>query len=186
MRCRVLAAALCLLAAAWTATGGQARAQEIPTAVIAVLDSQMVMRDSAAAKDIRRQIEAYRKAYQADIAGEEQALRQEEQDLKGQRAILSPQAFEERRLAFERRVIDVQRRVQDRMRQLDRSFERAMKDVRDALIPIVADLTTKMGVNVVVDKSQIMFATKALDITPQVIERLDQKLPGVEVPQPAN
>lgn len=186
MRYWALSAALCLLAAFWAGAAGTAWAQQIPAAVIAVLDSQMVMRDSAAAKDIRRQIESYRKAYQADIAGEEQALRQEEQDLKSQRAILAPEAFEERRLAFERRVIDVQRRVQDRMRQLDRSFERAMKDVRDALIPIVADLTTKMGVNVVVDKSQIMFATKTLDITPQVIQQLDQKLPSVEVPQPAN
>lgn len=186
MRNRALMGVICLFAAAWAGSAGVARAQDIPSAVIAVLDSQMVMRESLAAKDIRRQIEGYRKAYQSDIAGEEQALRREEQDLKGQQAILAPEAFEERRLAFERRVIDVQRRVQDRMRQLDRSFERAMKDVRDALIPIVADLTTKMGVNVVVDKSQIMFAAKALDITPQVIQLLDQQLPNVEVPQPAN
>lgn len=180
-RLESFALALCLAAAAAVMP---AAAADLPRAVVAVLDYQYVMRESAAAQDIRRQIQTYREAYQKDISGDESALRQEEQALKQQKAVLTPEAFDEKRQVFERKVIDVQRQVQDRSRQLDRSFNAAMGKVQEAVVPIVSDLTTKMGFNVVVDKSQVLFAKKALDITQQVVEELDKRLPQVEVPRP--
>jgi Skp family chaperone for outer membrane proteins len=156
----------------------------IPPAIVAVLDYQQVLRDSAAAKDIRRQIEGYRKTYQAEIAKEEEALRAEEAALKQQRALLSPEAFEDRRRQFERRVIEVQRQVQDRTRQLDQSFNQAMGELQAVLVPIVAEMTKTDRFNIVVEKSQVMFAATKLDITKRVIEQLDQKLTAVKVPKP--
>lgn len=166
------------------ALAGPAAAADLPKAVVAILDYQYVMRESAAAKDIRQQIQTYRQTYQQGISDDEEALRREEQELKQQRAVLTPEAFDEKRQAFERKVIDMQRQVQDRTRQLDRSFNAAMSQVQDAVVPIVKELTTEMGFNVVVDKSQVLFAKKALDITEQVVAELDKQLPHVEVPKP--
>ena len=168
------------------ALASPASAAELPPAVIAVLDYQSVLRESLAAKDIRRQIEAYRKAYQQEIARDEGKLREDEEELKRQRAVLAPAAFEERRRAFESRVIDLQRRVQDRTRQLDQAFDKAMGELRNPLIPIVKELTVQMGVNVVVENSQVLVVSKSLNITDQVIQRLNQRVPSVEVPKPAN
>jgi Skp family chaperone for outer membrane proteins len=47
-------------------------------------------------------------------------------------------------------------------------------------------MTKEMGFNVVVDKSQVLFAKKALDITELVMAELDKKVPKVEVPNPGN
>lgn len=174
---------LSLLLIVFSATA-PGRAQGIPKAVVAVLDYQLLMRESAAAQDIRRQIQAYRQSYQSGISAEEDALRQEEQALKQQRTILTPEAFDAKRQAFERKVIDVQRSVQDRTRQLDRAFNTAMGEVQKAVVPIVTELTEEMGFNVVVDKSQVLFAKKALDITTQVMAELDKRVPSVEVPNP--
>jgi Skp family chaperone for outer membrane proteins len=160
-------------------------AQKIPRAVVAVLDFQYVMRESAAAKDIGRQINAFRKRYQDEIKKEEQALREEERTLKQQRAVLTPQSFEQKRQEFERKVIAVQRRVQDRTRQLDRALNQSLNQVQKAMLPIIAELTKKEGFNVVVDKSQVLFAKKSLDITKIVVSELDKKLPTVRVPEPA-
>lgn len=159
-------------------------AADIPPATIAVLDYQAVLRNCAAGQQIRDQIEAYRSEFHSEIAGEEEKLKQIEQSLQQQRTILSPQAYEEKRRQFERDVIDMQRRAQDRSHQLERALNAGLSQIHEAIIPIVQKLTRKLGFNVVVDKTQVLFARKQLDITEQVLKELDATLPRVEVPKP--
>jgi len=177
-------AILLVLFTAVVALQGRAWGQELPPAVVAVLDFKAVMSEAVAAQDVRRQLQVYRERYQQQITSQEEALRREEQALKQQRAILTPAAYEEKRREFEKKVIEVQRQVQDRARDLDRSFNAAMGEIQKAIVPIVEDLTAKQGFNLVVDSSQVLFAKKALDITPIVVQALDARLPSVEVPPP--
>lgn len=177
-------AAALLLTAPATAQDKEQADEMLPPAIVAVLDFQLVLRESAAAKDIRRQIEGYRKGYQDEIRKEEEKLRAEEAELKQQRAILSPEAFEERRQRFEQKVMEVQRKVQDRTRALDAAFNEAMDQLQSTLVPIVTDLTRTQRFNIVVEKSQVMFAATDLDITKDVIEALNKKLRTIKVPPP--
>jgi len=159
-------------------------AADLPPARIAVLDYQAVLRDSLAAQHVRRQVDDYRRTYQEEMAREEEELRVEEQELKRLAATPPPAGFEERRRSFERRVQEAQRRTQDRSRTLDRLFNEAMVKVRRQLVPIVSDLTKQMGFNLVVDKSQILFAARALDVSEEVAARLDEKLPSIPLQGP--
>ncbi len=156
----------------------------LPAAVIAVLDYQTVLRESAAAKDIRRQIEVYRKQYQTEIKKEEDKLRAEEASLKQQRTVLSPQAFAERRKSFEKKVIEVQKKVQLRTRALDDAFNAAMDELQNVMVPIVTAMTKAQKFNIVVDSSQVMFASAKLNITEEVIAQLDSQLKTIKVPAP--
>jgi outer membrane protein len=177
-------AAALALAAGLLATG-PAAAADLPPARIAVLDYQGVLRDSLAAQHVRRQVDEYRKAYQEEMAREEESLRAEEQELKRLAGSPPGPGFEERRRSFERRVQEAQRRTQDRARALDRLFNEAMVQIRRQLVPIVSELTKQMGFNLVVDKSQILFAARTLDVTDEVAARLNERLPRMDVPRPA-
>lgn len=168
----------------WLVAATNAIAADIPPATLAVLDYQVVLRNCAAGRQIREQIEAYRSEFHNEIAGEEERLKQVEQTLQQQQTILSPEAFAEKRRQFERDVIDMQRRAQDRSRQLERAHNAGLGQIHEAIIPIVQQLTRKLGFNVVVDKTQVLFARRQLDITEQVLKELDAKLPRVEVPKP--
>ena len=182
----LLAAVAVMLLALPAAAQGKKGKDEVvlPPAVVAVLDFQQVLRESAAAQDIRRQIEAYRKSYQDEIKAEEEKLRAEEADLKRQRTVLSPEAFEERRRSFEKKVIEVQREVQERTRALDNAFNDAMELLQSNLVPIVTEMTRAGRFNVVVEKSQVMFAQTDLDITKEVIEKLNERVKTIKVPSP--
>ena len=161
-----------------------AAAADLPPAQIAVLDYQAVIRDSLAAQQVRRQIDDYRRAYQEEMAREEEQLRGEEQELKRLRGTIPAAAFDERRRSFERRVQEAQRRAQDQARTLDRMFNQAMGQLRRQMAPIVAEMTKQLGFNLVVDKSQILFAARALDISEEVAAALNEKLPHIEVARP--
>lgn len=164
--------------------GGGLRAQGMPKAVIAVLDNAQIMQTSDAAKDIRRQVQDIRDRFRDSIQTEEHRLRQQEAELKRQRSILSPEVYEERRQKFKGQVIAAQRRGQDHQRQLDEAFKSAMSQVQAAVIDIVQQLTEEKGYTIVVDNSQVLVADRTLDITRDVITRLNQKLKTVTVTKP--
>ena len=160
------------------------RAQDMPKAVVAVLDYAKILRTSDAAKDINRQINQYRSAFREEIQTEEIRLRKVEAELKRQRLVLSPEALAERRKAFKDEVIAVQKRGQERKRQLDRAYKSAMDKVQSAMIPIVKRLTQDKGYTIVVDKSQVLFANRTLDVTDDVMSQLNEVLRSVAVPKP--
>ncbi|HEX9703054.1 MAG TPA: OmpH family outer membrane protein [Rhodospirillales bacterium] len=153
----------------------------IPFATIDVL---AILRDAAAVKDIRDQINKYGTKYEAEIEKERNEIRDANQELARQRTVLSPEAFAEKRRQFEQRVVDVQRLVQQRQRDLDKSRNDAMSKVNDAYMKIVSTLAAERSLAVILRKDQTAFATPALDVTSNVLTRLDKELPKVTVAEP--
>ncbi len=77
-----------------------------------------------------------------------------------------------------------QRRGQGKKTQLDQAIKTAMLQVQQAVIPIVQKLTEINGITLVVDKSQVLVADRAIDITKPVLEKLNETLRTVKVPKP--
>jgi outer membrane protein len=161
-----------------------ARAQQLPTTIAAVIDYQRILKDAAAAKSIREQIETRRKAYQDEINQEEQRLREADQSFAKQRSLLTPEALAEKRREFEKEVVDVQRLVQERRRALDRASAIALNEVKKALIDIVTGIAEERGFNVVLAASEVLFFASEIDITGEVLAKLDGQLPEVAMPDP--
>jgi outer membrane protein len=177
------AAAAAIAALACLAAPAAARAAEqLPPAVGAVIDYQRVLREAKAAKSIREQIEARRKLYQEQIAKEEQKLNDADKELAKQRAVLSAEAFNDKRKDFQQKVGTVQRMVQERRRTLDQVSSSALNQVRNAMIQIVSDLSEERGFNLVLPSSAVLLFSPQIDLTEEVIKRLDGKLPNVKVP----
>lgn len=177
-----------ILAALFAVLGGIAasssvvRAQQLPTTVSAVIDYQRILKDASAAKSIREQIETRRKAYQEEINKEEERLREADQSFAKQRSLLTPEALAEKRRDFEKEVLDVQRLVQERRRALDRASSIALNEVKKALIDIVTGIAQERGFNVVLAASEVLFFASEIDITGEVLAKLDAQLPEVAVP----
>ena len=161
-----------------------AMAQKMKPVAIAVIDSQRVGREALAFKDARDQLQKVRASYQSEVAKEEEKFRAEEQELTRQRTVLTGEAFDARRRDFERRVTEVQRHVQERSRQLEQSFNDVRGEVGKAMLAIVTDLAKERDFALVIDRAQTHFRADALDITEEVLKRLDKKLPSIKVSLP--
>jgi outer membrane protein len=158
-----------------------AAAQKLPPAVAAVIDYQRILRDAAAARSIRDQIEARRKTYQEEISKEEQRLHEVDKEFAKQRSVLSPDDFAEKRREFEQDVAEVQRKVQERRRELDRLSAAALNEVKGALIAIVTSIADERGFNLVLPSSEVLFFARSLDLTEEVLAKLDARLPEVQL-----
>ncbi len=157
----------------------------MPAAVVAIVDYQRILRDARAAKSIREQIEKRRKKYQQEIREQEKALLERERELSRQRSVLSPEAFQKRRRAFEEEAARVQRLVQERRRELDAASAEAYARIRNVIIEIVGGLARDRGFNLVLPSSAVLLFSPKLDLTEDVLQELDRRLPTVEIPQSA-
>lgn len=155
-------------------------ADQMATSIV-VVDIQKVLQESSAAKDIRQQIKIKRDRYQNDITKQEDKLRKDEKKLSEQRSILSPEAFEKRRDEFKESLIKVQRDVQVKRAKLDGSLSKSLNEVQQVVYQIIESLSGEKEFQLAVPTSQVLFAEESLNITGEVLKRLDKKLPKIKL-----
>ncbi len=166
-------------------TPAPAGADEPPLRVI-VLNLDQIRREAAVVKNINEQIMEFRKGFQAGIQKEEDALRTANQELVKKRAILSPEAFAKQRRDFEQRVIGVQKLVQKRKRQLDQAQVDAMFKVEGQLNKIITDIAQQRRATIVLRRNQTILVARDLDVTADVLARLNKELVSVPVKKPSD
>ncbi len=167
--------ALSLSAPAWATA---------PAPVIIVVDFQSVLRDSAAAGEIQRQIAELRRSYQEEFGALEESLRTTETELSQQRESMPAEEFARRRREFEQRVADAQRDAQARRAALDLAFNQAMDSVRSNLLEVVGEIARQQGANLVLGKAQVVLVDHALEFSEQALTELNRRLPSVTVVAP--
>lgn len=159
-------------------------AQNLPPPVIAVLDVERILRESAASKSMRPQVEKIRNDYQQEVARQEGALRKAEQDLVQQRAVLSAEVFAQKRREFDERASKAHGEVQDRKRVVEQALSGAVEKIRASTIEVATQIATERHINVVLPRAAVLLSVQSLDITVEAMKRLDQKLPNVTVDMP--
>lgn len=177
---------LALIAAILLATAltDSVMAQSHPSSVVAVMDSPMILRESKAGKSVAKQIKTFVEKFQGVVKREEEVLRARQQELRKQSAILEPDVVEQRRLELQKSFNDAQRMVQDRRLSIDKTRQQALEVIKGQILEIIEELQKERGFNLVLDRSSYSWALPELDITNDIISRLDKRLPSVKVASP--
>ena len=157
-------------------------AQQTLPARIAVLGVQRVLFECAAAIDIKAQVDQRRQRYQEERNKQEQELRALIQELQSQSTILAPEALARKRREFENRVTEMEQVTKTHKRELDQAYDYGMKEVRSTLTTIIAELAKERGFNLVLPQATLVISNSVLNITDEVLSRLNVRLPSVKVP----
>ena len=97
---RVAAAAL-IAGVAMLSTAGAYAAETRPTPVLGIVDTDLLLQDSLAAKGVRLERDKYAATYQTQVKDMEAKLRAEDQQLAQQRSVLAPDVFQQQATAFQ-------------------------------------------------------------------------------------
>jgi len=176
--------ALLLLALIGYANGDMtARAQEVVPLKLAVLDLNRIYRDAVAARKIRDLVNSHAVSYREDTERAEAELRNADKVLadKRDRAALSPEAFDEARRQLELQVQQSQKKVQEHRRSLARLQAEGLQQLETVLKQVVEQLRKERGLNLILRNEQTAYVDPGLDITDEVLRRLNQQLPTVSV-----
>lgn len=148
---------------------------------VAVLNLQTIMRDSAAAKSIKDQLDKKQKSFQSELSSKESQLQKEEQELAKQRNVLAQDAFEQKVKDFKNKAGNAQRDMQAKKAQLDKAFGQALGEVQKSVTVILEAMAKERGFSVVIPTQQILYSDPSLDITQDVLSKLNKSLPTVSV-----
>jgi outer membrane protein len=174
------------------------RAQPAPLSppIVLVVDVQHLLRVSKAAKAVQQQLEQQRATYQKDFSKQEADLRASGGELQRQQAILSRDALEAKGKELQQKYAELERQVQSKRQVLLRGEGEARNRILDTTIQIVQEIGQERRATLVLPKDTVLMVAPDLDVTDEVLKRLDQKLPtltvslnaqaqGQEKPQPA-
>ena len=154
---------------------------ELEPVSLAVVDFRGVLSKSEAARNIRSVVDERRRELRKYFLEVENSLRDEQKDLSKKRSIVTAEAFEQRARKLKEKAQSAQKLAQTSNQKLKKSFDQAMDKVQKELLRIVAEVAEESGVGVVLFRSAIVIAVKKLDISKEVLQRLNKKLPEVKV-----
>jgi Skp family chaperone for outer membrane proteins len=153
-----------------------------PAPRLVVLDKLAIMQYSKVGQDISRQVKAYADQAKRDLQSQGVALQAEGRALQQQVAILAPDVKAKRVAAFQARETALSGAAQKKDEQIKAGFFAARQAMEQTLGPVLQQIVQEHGANLVLDKQAVVTAGVAgLDITKEVIDRLDAKMSTYKV-----
>jgi outer membrane protein len=151
------------------------------TISVMVVDVQALLQNSKAAKMVRQQIEGKRAEYAKDISHKEEALRQERDTLQRQQATLTADQLAAKGRDFQAKVNELDRDVQAKRQALERSNADALQKIQEVMVKIITDIAKDRKANLVFQRSELVLFDQGFDVTDQVLLKLDEQLPTLDV-----
>jgi len=154
---------------------------------IAVMNEERVLRESAAGQHIRSRMQEIAQEIDAELTAMGQPIQQETERLNAETASMTPQAVQQRPDLMQRiealnqqaQQFELARRA--RQQEIVQTERQAMRPIYDALGPILEAVVEERGIDILVDRANLVFASPDFDISQEVINRLDQQVPTVTV-----
>lgn len=175
---------LTLALAAMAATGlatPSSFAQQAPNSVIIVVDFARVNRESLAGKDITNQLEAHAIKLQNRAKQLSDELQAEQESIVKQRELVAQDVFQNMVNQFQQKRERAEGEIESKNEQRQRALRQASAELENALRPIIRELMQEKKANLVLDKNVVFDQLDGLDVTTQVIERLNKQMPSLKV-----
>lgn len=153
-----------------------------PPPAILLVDPRVILEESVLGQQIVEDNRADRAALQAEADAVSEAFEDEEQQLAARRSLLTRDAFAVLATDFDRRVREARAQQDQRAQELIAQIEAREREFSEQLTPIYAEILNEVGGAAVIDLRNVILANARLDISQEVIRRLDLRLLDPEQP----
>lgn len=153
-----------------------------PAAIIGILSPQDVLRVSVAFQLASKELGVRRNKLNDDAQREQNLLRDLAQSFANERAKLTPEQIRAREKEYESRVYESRRKLSERDRIIQEAGQYVMAQINQVVEQVAQQVAASRGVNMVLNRGQILGTTADFDLTPQVAEIVNAVMPTVVIP----
>jgi len=154
---------------------------------VVVIDRVQIYAQSAAGQDLRNKVAAIETTMEGELKPTADKLQADGTALDAKTQGMTREAVlanatlkaEVETLAREAQVFQQQRQIT--ANELALTERAALAEFNNLLIPVLREVVTETGANVILDKSQVVFVDDATDVSASVIAKLNAKSPTVNV-----
>lgn len=186
LSCLFIGAAMCLCAAflvpSKSALGqDQQKTEQSAPVVIGIVDVDLIMRDSKVGKSIKTQFDQQKKAFGADVDKQRKAYEDSKQKLLNQKSSMSEADFKKKAEDLNKQADEAEKTLGQRQRKLETSAGKAQNQALQTMAQLVRELATARGMTLVITKSAAVVFDGKYEITAEVMQKLDAKMPSVKL-----
>ena len=147
----------------------------------AVIDAERVLKESLAMTDIQNKVVKKQDEYQKEVNKKQTALEEEKKKIDGKKSVISKEKFAKEEQVFAKKVEDFKTYVEKRQGVLQKASLEAVSKVNEVLKKVVGDIAKEKSLKAVFSNSQAIFYQDEIDISTEVIAKLNKEIDKVEV-----
>ena len=147
----------------------------------AVVNLKNIVGKAKASKDIERQLKKMREVFEKEVASTEKSLKKDNQKLQEQKDETSQKIFDLKLKEFQLRLKDAGEEIQKKKVRLERAYIGALGKVKDETLAIIKEISEREGYDMVFLSGDLLYASDKLDISAEVLEKLDERLPSFKL-----
>ena len=146
---------------------------------IAFVNVQKAISESKAGERARKKFDGDIKRKQAGLAKEQKAIEKMKRDLDKKAMLLKADERIKVQREFQRRVTDFERRASDAQEELQVKERQMTSEIFKGLLKVVQELGKSRKFTLILDRGQLLYTDKGIDITNDVIQLYNRRLGGV-------
>ena len=161
--------------------GSNLQAEIYPNTSIAIVDLNLILSESKAAKAATNDFEKIQKDTESEIVESDKLMLEERNKLIEQQSVIAPEAFEVKAQDYEKKLQNYQAEKQNKLRKIEGVLQKARNEILENVKPILEELSKELGVTVILEKNSVLLSATNMDITDEVIKKLNKELPKIKV-----
>ena len=148
---------------------------------ILVIDIEKIANESLAGKDMQAKIQKKQNKIQAQIEEKKTELTKKAQQLQEKKAKMPPAEFEEKANNLQNEIMVLDAKFQEDIEDLQKKQQKASQVIIDKVKDVASQLASKKDANLVVASNSVFYSSSKIDITTDVIKKLDSELKTVDI-----
>ena len=145
------------------------------------LDFKFILNESTAGKkaqiDLKKKLENGLK----ELNKIEQNLQSDEKKIIAQKKIISEEEYKKKVKELRQKVIDLQKNKKNLLDTVGKQRSKARSELLKNLNPVIKDYMQEKKIRYVMDKKSLILADESLDITQDIIKKLNDKIKSIKL-----
>ena len=145
------------------------------------IDFKYVLNESVAGKKAQDELKKQYNKSVKNLNNKEKKLQEEEKELIQQKKIVSADEYKKKVTELRNKVRDLQKEKNQILEKVANQRAKAKSELLRNLNPIIKEYMVEKQIRMVIDKKNLILGDENLDITKEIISRLNDKLKSIKL-----
>jgi len=148
---------------------------------VVYLDLKIIMNESVAGKKAQDYLAKQHENNLADFKKTAEKLKKEEMDLIAKKQVMEKEKYKKEIEKLRSKAANFAKERRDKTEELAKTRMKARNDLLSAIKPLLEKYSNENGVDLVIDKKNVIIGKSNIDITSIIIKELNQVLPSLKL-----
>lgn len=145
------------------------------------LDFKFILNESIAGKKAQKDLKNKLENGLKELNKIEQNLQSDEKKIIAQKKIISEEEYKKKVKELRQKVINLQKNKKNLLDTVGKQRSKARSELLKNLNPVIKDYMQEKKIRYVMDKKSLILADESLDITQDIIKKLNDKIKSIKL-----